>query len=105
VLERHCEDAGRDPSEITKTAMAVVFIGRTHEEAQARVRAAIEAGMPRERADSALIGDPDTIAEKAQALADAGIEGLTLSGGGLAHDLEALQLVGETLAPVFAPTR
>jgi F420-dependent oxidoreductase-like protein len=102
VLEGHCETVGRDMSEITKTAMAVVFIGKTHEEAQARVDQAVAAGMPRERADSALVGDPDAVAEQAQAYVEAGIEGLTISGGGMAHDLEALELTGQALGPVFA---
>jgi F420-dependent oxidoreductase-like protein len=103
VLEEHCEKVGRDYSEITKTAMATVFIGKTHEEAQAKVEAAIAAGMPAERAATSLIGDPDSVAEQAQTLyVDAGIEGLTISGGGMAHDLEALELVGQALGPVFA---
>jgi F420-dependent oxidoreductase-like protein len=102
VLEQHCEDVGRDYSEITKTAMGVVFIGNTHEEAQARVQAAVAAGMPRERAASAMVGDVDSVAEQGQALADLGVEGLTVSGGGLAHDLEAVELVGRALGPVFA---
>ncbi|HET9075208.1 MAG TPA: TIGR03560 family F420-dependent LLM class oxidoreductase [Solirubrobacteraceae bacterium] len=102
ILDEHCATVGRDPAEITKTAMAVVFIGRTHEEAMARVDQAVAAGMPRERADSALVGDPDTVAEQAQAYRDAGIEGLTISGGGMAHDLEAIELTGRALAPIFA---
>src|SRR5207248_5061766 len=32
VLERHCEDVGRDPAEITKTRLGMLAIGRTHEE-------------------------------------------------------------------------
>src|SRR5206468_2646357 len=37
VLERHCEDVGRDPGEITKTRMATVLIAPTHEEAERRI--------------------------------------------------------------------
>jgi F420-dependent oxidoreductase-like protein len=103
VLEQHCETVGRDYSEITKTAMATVFIGPTHEAAQKKVDAAIAAGMPAERAATSLIGDPDSVAEQAQKVyVDAGIEGLTISGGGMAHDLEALELTGQALGPVFA---
>ncbi|WP_249010730.1 LLM class F420-dependent oxidoreductase [Conexibacter sp. DBS9H8] len=101
VLERHCEAVGRDPAEITKTAMATVFIAPTHEQAQAKVATAIAAGMPAERAASALVGDPDTVAEQAQRYVEAGIEGLTISGGGMAHDLEAIELTGRALAPLF----
>jgi F420-dependent oxidoreductase-like protein len=102
ILEQHCEKVGRDPAEITKTAMATVFVGRTHEQAQAKVERAIAAGMPPERAASSLVGDPDEVAEQAQAYRDAGIEGLTISGGGMAHDLEAIELTGHALAPIFS---
>ena len=35
--------------------------------------------MPRERLDTMLLGEPDTIAEQAQAYKDAGIQGLTIT--------------------------
>jgi F420-dependent oxidoreductase-like protein len=102
VLRNHCEDVGRDYSEITKTAMATVIIAPTQEAAEAKAKAALDAGMAQERLDAAWVGDPDTIAEHAQALADVGIEGVTVSGGGIAHDFEALELIGKSLGPVFA---
>jgi F420-dependent oxidoreductase-like protein len=102
ILQQHCDDVGRDYSEITKTAMATVFIGATQEAAEAKVKVAIEAGMPAERAQTSWVGDPDAVAAEAQKLVDAGIEGVTISGGGLAHDLEALELIGQALGPVFA---
>src|SRR5919205_3885024 len=37
VLERHCEDVGRDPAEITKTRMGTLFIAETDEEAQRKL--------------------------------------------------------------------
>jgi F420-dependent oxidoreductase-like protein len=102
ILAEHCEKVGRDSSEITKTAMATVFIGPTQEAAQKKVEAAIAAGMPAERAAASMVGDPDSVAEQAQAYLDAGIEGLTISGGGMAHDLEAVELTGKALGPLFA---
>jgi F420-dependent oxidoreductase-like protein len=104
VLERHCERLGRDGAEITKTKMSQVYIGRTHEEGRGKLDAAIEGGMPPERVAMAIAGDPGEVAEQAQAYADAGIEGLTLSLPDV-HDLEIVQLVGETLAPVFGSPR
>jgi F420-dependent oxidoreductase-like protein len=101
VLESHCESVGRDPSEITKTAMGQVAIAPTHEAAQAKLRALRERGIPQERLDAMIVGDPDTVAERAQALADVGIEGLTISLPDV-HDLEELALAGQTLGPVFA---
>ena len=104
VLEGHCERLGRDSAEITKTKMSQVYIGRTHEEGQAKLDAAIERGMPPERVAMAIVGDPGEVAEQAQAYVDAGIEGLTLSLPDV-HDLEVVQLVGESLAPVFGSPR
>jgi F420-dependent oxidoreductase-like protein len=101
VLEQHCADVGRDPSEITKTAMGVTVVGRTDEEARAKLGRLTELGAPPERLDMAIVGDPDTVGERVQALADAGIEGLTISMLD-AYDLEELELIGRTIAPVFA---
>jgi len=101
VLERHCADVGRDPSEITKTSMGSILIGPTHEAAEAKKRALLELGVPESRLASSITGDPDTIAEQAQARADVGIEGMTVSLPDV-HDLEALSLAGRALASVFA---
>jgi F420-dependent oxidoreductase-like protein len=102
VLDRHCEDVGRDPSEITRTRMGNVFVARTHEEAMRKFDAARQAGLDEERARMvAMVGDPDGLAEQTQAFIDAGIEGLTLSLSDV-HDLEMVALVGETLGPLLA---
>jgi F420-dependent oxidoreductase-like protein len=101
VLERHCEDVGRDPAQITKTSMGIVAIGRTHEAAQAKVQAMREAGLPPERLDAVIAGDPDTVAERVASLREAGIEGFTLSLPDV-HELESVELVGRALCPVFA---
>jgi F420-dependent oxidoreductase-like protein len=98
VLDRHCEDVGRDPREITRTRNGTVFAGRTHEEAQRKLA---ERGLSEERIRSAaMVGDPDELAEQAQALRDAGVDGLTFSIDDV-HDLETVALVGRALAPVF----
>jgi F420-dependent oxidoreductase-like protein len=96
VLEGHCEDVGRDPAEITKTRMATVFVDSTHEAAVARLDAA---GLDERRRSMAFAGDPDGIAEQAQALVDAGIEGLTISLPDV-HDLEKVALAGQAIGPV-----
>jgi alkanesulfonate monooxygenase SsuD/methylene tetrahydromethanopterin reductase-like flavin-dependent oxidoreductase (luciferase family) len=64
ILERHCTDAGRDPAEITKTRLGTLVIGATSEE---------------DYALRALEGDPDTVAEKARELLDAGLDGLVFN--------------------------
>jgi F420-dependent oxidoreductase-like protein len=101
VLEGHCETVGRDPSEITKTGMGQIAIAPTHEAAQAKLQPLRERGVPEERLASVIVGDPDTVAERAQAIADVGIEGMTISLPDV-HDLEAVELAGRALGPVFA---
>jgi len=104
VLEGHCETVGRDMGEITKTRNGVMWIGRTHEEAQARVKAAREAGVPQERIDWGLVGGPDEIAEQVQTFLDAGLDGVTFSLYDV-HDLEKVALAGETLSAVVGTRR
>jgi len=104
VLESHCETVGRDPAEITKTAMGSIAIGSTHEAAEAKIKAWRERGVPEQRLEMTTVGDPDTIAERGQALADVGIQGMTFSMMD-SYDLEAVELAGQALGPVFAAAR
>jgi F420-dependent oxidoreductase-like protein len=101
VLDGHCEAVGRDPAEITRTRMATVVIAPTEEAAQRKREALARIGVPEARLAMAMVGSPQTIAEQAQAFADIGIQGMTLIIPD-AHDLEAVELAGRTLAPVFA---
>ena len=101
VLEGHCETVGRDSSEITKTGMGQIAVAPTHEAAQAKLQPLRERGVPEERLASVIVGDPDTVGERAQAMADVGIEGMTISLPDV-HDLESIELAGRALGPVFA---
>ena len=102
VLERHCADVGRDPAEITKTAMMQIAIAETEDGVREKLDAMRAAGLPESRIAGTTAGTPDRIRERAQALKDVGIEGITFSMADV-HDLEAVTLAGETLAPLFAP--
>jgi F420-dependent oxidoreductase-like protein len=104
VLERHCENVGRDPAEITKTAMRTIAIAETEDAVQAKIDAMRAAGWPEERIAITTGGTPEQILEVAHAYREAGIEGLTFSMPDV-HDLDAVALAGETLAPVFNPER
>ena len=102
VLEGHCERLGRDPAEITKTRLGTVIIADTQQEAERRLEDLREsAAIPPERLATFLVGDPDTIAEKCSELIDAGTEALIFSSPHV-HELETLQLLGETLSPLLA---
>jgi alkanesulfonate monooxygenase SsuD/methylene tetrahydromethanopterin reductase-like flavin-dependent oxidoreductase (luciferase family) len=100
VLEGHCERLGRDPSEITKTRLGTVIIGPTQEDADRRLDR-LRDRVPPERLAMALTGDPDTLAEKVSGLLDAGVDGLIFNSPDV-HELETVELLGETLSPLLA---
>jgi F420-dependent oxidoreductase-like protein len=104
VLEGHCENVGRDSAEITKTSMMTLAIGETDDAVKAKLDAMRAAGFPEERIAATTAGTPEHILERAHAFRDVGIEGVTFSMPDV-HDLEAVALAGETLAPVFNPDR
>lgn len=93
ILDRHCADVGRDPTEITRTRMGTLILGRTHEEAEAKLNAIM--GDRPARA-TAIWGDPDTVAEQVRALQDAGLDGQLFVIPD-SFDLELLELAGRTL--------
>jgi F420-dependent oxidoreductase-like protein len=104
VLQGHCEDVGRDPAEITKTSMMSLAIAETEGQVKAKLDAMRAAGLPEERIAATVAGTPEQILERAHAYRDVGIEGLTFSLPDV-HDLDAVLLAGETLAPVFSLER
>ena len=95
VIEGHCEAVGRDPAEITKTRLGTVIIGDTHEAAHATADVVL-AGRERAQA-TAMIGDPDEIAEQASAFFDVGLDG-HIVGLPDPSNLEALAAVGRSLS-------
>ena len=100
VLEGHCERLGRDPAEITKTRLGTIIIAPTQEEADAKLEGLVRmTGMDPERRAMVLSGDPDTVAEKASELLESGIDALIFNSPEV-HDLETVQLLGETLGPL-----
>jgi alkanesulfonate monooxygenase SsuD/methylene tetrahydromethanopterin reductase-like flavin-dependent oxidoreductase (luciferase family) len=103
VLERHCESVGRDPAEITKTRLGTLAIARTHEQAERKVHLLrARAQIPDERVRMMLtVGDPDEVAHQADALLDAGLDGLVFNLPDV-DDLETVTLAGQTLAALAA---
>ena len=104
VLHRHCETVGRDPSGITKTSMMTLAIGTDDAAVKAKLDAMRAAGFPEARIEATTAGTPDQVRERAEAFKAVGIEGVTFSMPDV-HDLDAVRLAGETLAPVFNPGR
>jgi F420-dependent oxidoreductase-like protein len=101
VLESHCDRLGRDPAEITKTRTGTLAIAPSHEQALEKIEQLRRAGASEQRLATTMVGDPDEVAEQAQAFADVGIEGLTFSMAD-SHDLETVALAGRALGPLFA---
>lgn len=75
VLDAHCADVGRDPSEITRTRLGTLALAPTHDEAVAAT-APIREQFGSEAFDAMVTaGSPQTVAEELQAFNDAGLDG------------------------------
>ena len=76
VLDRHCEDVGRDPSSVSRTVLCTVVVRDTDAEA--------EAALPPVYRDSPsplrpVAGSPEQVVERLGELLDAGADGLILN--------------------------
>jgi len=111
VLDGHCAALGRDPKSITRTRLGTLILGHSHDDAIARRNAAFasrgidwDSLPPAAQADVAArftIGDPDEVAEQAQALLDAGLDGLIFNLP-TAQNLDDVAFAGEVLGKVLA---
>jgi len=108
VLDGHCERLGRDPGSICRTRLATLVIGRTVEEAEAKISARLGGAslsdMPadvqtRLRA-MFILGDPASVQAQVQELLDAGLDGIVFNMPD-AHDVEAVEMAGDALRPVL----
>lgn len=94
VLDRHCEDLGRDPSEITRSAQGLLFV-MDDEASAAKMR-------ERDIGRAALVGTPDQLVEIVAEYRDAGVDELivpdfTLPAGAAKH--EVMDRFIETVGP------
>ena len=103
VLDRHCEDVGRDPREITRTRMTTLCIGTDDAEAQRKLAALSDRGVPEPALAAMMTGGPERVADQVRELVDAGAEGLVVTLPDM-HDLDTIRLAGETLAPLLPPS-
>ena len=103
VLERHCDEIGRDPGEIVKTRTGMLIVAPTAAAAERRAMAARETtGLDQQTFRTRCIwGDPDGVAEQAQPLLDAGLDGLMFFTSGL-WTPEDVALAGEAIARLRA---
>jgi F420-dependent oxidoreductase-like protein len=99
VLEQHCQSVGRDPATIIKTRLGSLLIRKTDAEAERAFQQLLSRPGVNEQVVRAMfmIGGPDRVAEQAQQLLDAGLDGLIFNMPHM-EDPEAIQLAGQTLA-------
>jgi len=111
VLDRHCEDVGRNPATIRTMRQGPVMLVKSRAEAEARLEWAI-AGMAQGYPGADLetmrrgiiAGDPDGVAEQVGAYLEAGLDGMTLTLRG-AHEPESIALIGAALRKAFGPSQ
>jgi F420-dependent oxidoreductase-like protein len=97
VIDGHCADVGRDPSEIARTKLATLMTGDTHEAAQAKADN-LRQHMPAEIFDAVVLaGDRDGLAEQIAAHREAGLTGIIVNMPEVS-DLDQVQAAGEVLA-------
>lgn len=115
ALGAHLERFGRDRSSISVSVLATAVVGRTHDEAEAKLAGMLRErgvnpddvlGDPGARADLLsrfLAGDPDEVGEQIAALLDAGLDGVAVNMVTDAGDLDAVDLTVRTLDAALPP--
>ena len=98
VLDEHCAAIGRDPREITRTALKTLIIGQDAEQA-AKKAEPLRATFGERFGVIGMAGGPDEVRAQARELREAGLDGLIVNLPD-AYDLETVALAGETLASV-----
>ena len=91
VLHRYCDEIGRDPDEILRTVLLTVIVADRADQASP----ILEQLAPERRAQ-AIVGTPESIAERLTAYVDLGFRGFTLRNVGL-PDPQAIAGAGELI--------
>ena len=101
ALAGHCENLGRDRSEIKVTKLVMGVIGKTMEEANKSIDDFVALhGWPAEVGDMyramGTVGDADSFGEQIKDMVDAGLDGVTLNLCTIGHDPEMIALAAES---------
>lgn len=96
ILDEHCAAEGRDPREITRTALKTLVIGRDADEA-AKKAEPLRAAFGERFGVIGMAGGPDEVRAHARELREAGLDGLIVNLPD-AYDLEMVALAGQTLS-------
>jgi F420-dependent oxidoreductase-like protein len=79
VLEKHCEEVGRDFASIRRTTTTMCIIRDTDDEARALVPPGVEFAYPGDLAGYGLVGTIDTVRARIAAYEAAGVQELVVS--------------------------
>ena len=111
ALDRHCEQLGRDRSEITVSWQKTACIAPSAEEAMADLAAYFErrgidlASMPEDERDvwlgNFIWGNPDSVGEQFAAQLQPGVDGFTINMPANGHVEGRVELLGHTLSPLI----
>jgi F420-dependent oxidoreductase-like protein len=96
ILDEHCAVAGRDPREITRTALKTLVIAPDAGAAQEKL-APMRAHFGDRFNVIGLAGGPDEVRAHARELREAGLDGLIVNLPD-AYDLDTVALAGRTLS-------
>ncbi len=99
ILRKHCQDVGRDPSEVTTTRRGSLMLSATAEEAEQTSKMIRDAAGP-EFDEQFTVGTEDQIVEAVGALVDAGLDCLIFD---MAYGTaDQVRQVGKRLVSEFA---
>jgi F420-dependent oxidoreductase-like protein len=102
VLERHCDDVGRDYGEIVKSAEADVFLIEPGEDPARAVLGADGTPLFPRFGWPTIVGTPEQVVAHLQTLVDAGIDYVIVYLPRLAYDREPLHRFAQEVIPHFA---
>ncbi|MEC7916012.1 MAG: TIGR03560 family F420-dependent LLM class oxidoreductase [Actinomycetota bacterium] len=98
VLDAHCDDVGRDPSEIQRSACALMFIAESEEK--------LERFRDQDFGRATIVGTPTEVVDIVGDYAEAGLDELIVPDftfGPLERKKESMDLFIEHVAPAFRP--
>ena len=95
ILDEHCAAAGRDPRDITRTALKTLVIGKDGAAAEKKAEP-LRARFGERFGVIGMAGGPDQVRAQARELREAGLDGLIVNLPD-AYDLDTVVLAGQTL--------
>ena len=96
VLHRHCDEVGRDPSEIRVTRLGSLFVTESAAQSE-ELRSNLGASMAADALAAMVIGEADEVGAQLSDLVEAGVETFVFNLP-LGHDAAAVEAAGAALA-------